>query len=48
MEIVTNVWEGEKKKASSWKKWIICPLCRKGEEMDCTDFTGATLYIIAY
>ena len=47
IEIMAKVWEGEER-PSGWKKGIICPLYRKGEKIDCTDFMVVTLYIVAY
>jgi hypothetical protein len=43
---VTEVWEGDGRQ-SRWNKGIISPLCRKVEEMDCTDFLGL-LYILPF
>ena len=37
-----------RRKVIKWNKGIICRLCRKGEKMDCTNFIGVTLYIVAY
>ena len=45
-ELVTDGHEAEER-PSKWKKGIICPLCKKGEKMDCTNFTGVTLYSVA-
>jgi len=44
---VNNLCEREER-PSRWKKGIICTLCGKGEKMDCTNFVGVTLYIVAY
>ena len=44
---VNNVCEREER-PSRWKKGIICTLCRKGEKMNCTNFVGVNLYIVAY
>ena len=44
---VNNLCEREER-PSRWKKGIICTLCGKGEKMNCTNFVGVTLYIVAY
>jgi len=45
-EIVNKMWKGEDRPPRQ-NKGIICPLFGEGEKMDCTNFIGIILYVVA-
>ena len=47
LKIVTSVWE-EEKMPQQWKEGIICPLYKKGDQMECGNYRGITLLNLGY
>ena len=45
--MISKIWE-EEKPPDKWMDGVVCPVCKKGDKLDCSNYRGITLIYAAY